>query len=178
MAKGTCPVVDDTEPCGRPARCQGMCTMHYQRWRKLHAPVCIIDGCNLKQAAHGWCGTHYARWRKRGTTDEPPPRHYNQGKIPGNFKGAAVGYDALHDWVRRHKGKPGPTCEQCGHDGSEHRLEWANKSHEYLRDLDDWLPLCCICHRRYDREHDGPTVRERFPEIAGQIARRRERTKR
>lgn len=70
------------------------------------------------------------------------------GIIPVNFTGDNVGYDALHDWVKRHK----PKAECCEHCGKTGYLEWANKSHEYKRDLSDWLALCKKCHIKYDRE--------------------------
>lgn len=69
-------------------------------------------------------------------------------EAPG-WRGDEVSYQHLHRWVRRSKAKP-PTCEHCG---SDEPLEWANKSREYRRDLEDWLALCRLCHRRYD---DGP----------------------
>lgn len=31
------------------------------------------------------------------------------------------------------------------------RYEWANISHFYKRDLSDWIRLCALCHRRYDK---------------------------
>jgi len=71
-----------------------------------------------------------------------------KGKTPPNYKGENVGYDALHDWVNRHKGKANK-CEHCGKDHG--RIEWANKSHEYKRDLNDWLSLCKPCHSTYDK---------------------------
>lgn len=70
---------------------------------------------------------------------------------PPNFKGADVGYHALHDWVSRHRGKA-TTCEYCG---STHYVQWANKTHEYKRELGDWLELCRKCHVRYDRENNA-----------------------
>lgn len=93
-----------------------------------------------------------------------PAGEFKPGQVPHNYKGDQAGYDALHDWVKRHAVDPG-ACEHCGHDGSERRLEWANKSHEYRRDLDDWLRLCSTCHGEYDRGHEG-AMRERFPEHA------------
>lgn len=66
---------------------------------------------------------------------------------PHNFKDNDVGYDALHDWVNRYKGKA-CKCEECGENTG--RIEWANKSHEYKRDLSDWISLCKKCHVRYD----------------------------
>jgi len=31
------------------------------------------------------------------------------------------------------------------------KIHWANKSGEYLRDKDDWIRLCCKCHKKYDK---------------------------
>jgi hypothetical protein len=80
--------------------------------------------------------------------DNPWNKGIKTGLIPVNFKHENVGYDALHDWVKRHKEKA-ICCEHCGHVGY---LEWANKSHEYKRDLNDWIALCKRCHIKYDRE--------------------------
>lgn len=64
------------------------------------------------------------------------------------WKGNDVSYKTLHQWVLRHKGKP-ESCEFCG---STHTMNWANKSHQYLRELDDWLALCKKCHWKYDND--------------------------
>lgn len=67
------------------------------------------------------------------------------------WKGDQVGYRAIHEWIRRERGSP-DQCEHCGIIGSEagKRLVWANKSHEYKRELDDWIRLCYPCHRKHD----------------------------
>jgi hypothetical protein len=70
-----------------------------------------------------------------------------RGERKGNWRGDNVGYAALHDWVRRNRGAP-TCCEHCG--TTEGRIEWANKSKEYRRDLEDWLALCKACHWAYD----------------------------
>lgn len=72
-----------------------------------------------------------------GTTNEKHPL----------WKGDAVSYDGLHKWVKRKLGSP-KECVFCGE--SEKKIEWANIDHSYRRDLDDWLPLCRSCHRKYD----------------------------
>lgn len=72
---------------------------------------------------------------------------WNKG-IPNPLKKENPGYDALHEWVERWKGKP-RECESCG-DRKSRFYDWANKSGEYLRDLDDWLRLCRRCHRQHD----------------------------
>ncbi len=71
----------------------------------------------------------------------------NLGERNPNWIGDNVGYFGLHDWVRFRLGKA-KVCEFCGK--SEGRIEWANKSHEYKRDISDWLELCKKCHIYYD----------------------------
>jgi len=65
-----------------------------------------------------------------------------------DWKGDAVSYAGLHQWVRRLKGRPA-RCQFCGKTGG---LEWANVSGEYKREAGDWMALCVRCHRRYDRD--------------------------
>lgn len=71
------------------------------------------------------------------------------GKQANGWKGGSVSYSGLHYWVRRHRGKP-VICEHCGK--SDKKLQWANKSGKYLRELSDWLSLCISCHRFYDNK--------------------------
>ena len=67
------------------------------------------------------------------------------------WKGDKVSYRALHRWVRKHKGIP-EYCEFCGiFSYSPKSIHWANKSGNYLRDLNDWIALCVPCHRAYDK---------------------------
>lgn len=66
------------------------------------------------------------------------------------WKGEDVGYVGLHNWVRRRLGKP-TKCEFCSKDGlTGKQIHWANKSHLYKRDLEDWIRLCVSCHKKYD----------------------------
>lgn len=67
------------------------------------------------------------------------------------WKGDEVGYVALHEWVRKHLGKP-DKCEWCGKSGLKGcEIHWANRSGKYLRNLDDWLRLCQSCHYKFDK---------------------------
>lgn len=76
------------------------------------------------------------------------------GDLNSNWKGDKVGYQGLHNWVIRWLGKP-TKCEQCKKNGLTGRqIHWANIDHEYRRDLDDWVRLCCSCHKLYDL-HNG-----------------------
>lgn len=82
----------------------------------------------------------------------PNPNHYL-------YKGENASYISLHGWVRRHKGKPS-FCEHCGI--IEGKFQWANKSHEYKRDLGDWISLCIPCHRKHDLDENGNKRRDTY----------------
>lgn len=80
----------------------------------------------------------------------PNPNHYL-------YKGDSACYISLHGWVRRHKGPP-VICEHCG--TTQGKFQWANKSHEYIRELTDWISLCIPCHRKHDLDEDGNKRRD------------------
>lgn len=88
----------------------------------------------------GLRGTHFS-----------PDTEFKMGERVGEanpkWRGDDVGYQALHTWVSRHKTKP-DACEWCNTTGVP--IDWANKSHEYHRDLADWLALCKPCHGKHD----------------------------
>lgn len=68
------------------------------------------------------------------------------------WKGEKVSYGGLHYWVSRKLGKP-TTCEHCGKTGLKGKfIHWANKSHQYKRELSDWIRLCAECHKKYDKK--------------------------
>jgi hypothetical protein len=76
---------------------------------------------------------------------KPREKYLEEGNP--NWKGDEVGYEGLHGWVRKQLGKP-TKCIKCN---SMKNLEWANKSREYKRDVNDWLSLCRSCHAKYDQ---------------------------
>ncbi len=75
-----------------------------------------------------------------------PGHEAPEGSAHPNWKSDDVGYRQLHDWVKANREKTG-RCEHCG---IECNTQWANKSHEYKRDLADWLELCRKCHGEHD----------------------------
>ncbi len=70
------------------------------------------------------------------------------GKSNPNWKGGVDTYGSLHDWVEVRLGKP-RKCEFCS-STNQRFYDWANKSHQYKRDLSDWIRLCRPCHKKYD----------------------------
>ena len=100
---------------------------------------------------------------------------WNKGKKLPQFSGENhpnwkknCGYDAVHHWVKNRLGKA-TKCEFCGIELSEKRIEWANKSYQYLRDTADWFALCSNCHRKYDKNNGWGKALERFPERRGRV---------
>jgi hypothetical protein len=75
-----------------------------------------------------------------------------------NWKGDRVSYMGLHKWVYRHLGRP-VECVNCL---SMKKVQWANKSGEYKRDLNDWIRLCYWCHRKYDKRIGWGKIRAKY----------------
>ena len=65
------------------------------------------------------------------------------------YKGNNATYGSLHKWVKRWKGKPN-RCDVCGAD-DKRMYHWANIDHRYRRILDDYIPMCVSCHRKYNK---------------------------
>ena len=66
------------------------------------------------------------------------------------WKGDKVSYKGIHNWIKRHKPEP-DICEICD---LKKKLDLANISGEYKRDLDDWEYLCRKCHiRKYHSKY-------------------------
>jgi hypothetical protein len=69
------------------------------------------------------------------------------GNLNPAWKGDNVGYVSLHDWIKRRKPKS-MFCEKCGEITS--KLDCANISGEYKRDISDFRWLCRRCHMKED----------------------------
>ncbi len=66
------------------------------------------------------------------------------------WKGDNVGNKSLHNWIRRKLGTP-MICQLCDKEVEKTiQIHWANISHTYKRDLNDWIRLCVPCHKNYD----------------------------
>ena len=96
------------------------------------------------------CGSQrwYGRFDKTLLCGDCYLNNWVKGDKHYAWKGDDVGYDALHSWVSREKGRP-KHCELCG---SSDNVDWANKDHKYKRVLDDFISLCRKCHYHYDND--------------------------
>lgn len=71
------------------------------------------------------------------------PTHYHPvNELNSQWKGDAVTYGALHDWVRRHKSKP-ESCEICH---IKPAYDLACITGIYSRDIKNFAWLCRSCH--------------------------------
>ena len=99
-----------------------------------------------KPWAHKIAKTHTGM--KKPWTSERNKKYRLKGDQIKTWKGDAVGYIAIHNWAHRHIGLK-KCCERCGEGG---KLEMANRSQHYKRELGDWWTLCVTCHRALDAE--------------------------
>lgn len=75
----------------------------------------------------------------------------NSGPNNKSWKGDKVSYRTLHNYIVRHLSKQ-KFCTNCKIETS--RLDCANISGKYLRDLSDWKWLCRKCHMIEDGRMD------------------------
>jgi hypothetical protein len=79
----------------------------------------------------------------------------HEGENNVMWKGDLAGYSSMHKWVRRNKGKA-IKCIFCGKEWNKPKsIHWANKEHNYKRNINDYISLCVYCHRKYDIEHNN-----------------------
>lgn len=87
------------------------------------------------------------KWTKEHLENHRAAFAKRKGSAHWNWKGDNVGYASLHEWMRTNYGAP-TSCENCG---SKMNLEWASKIRGvYTRNRQDWLWLCCSCHKTHD----------------------------
>jgi len=75
---------------------------------------------------------------------------FKAGEESPDWKGVDVSYSRLHKWVVYHRGPANDF--PCDHCGLVQAVDWANITHTYERELDDYMPLCRQCHSDYDAE--------------------------
>lgn len=152
--------------CGRKKYCSKECMYKFRQMPKRGIGSCVLVkenstwfkkgniSWNKGLAGRGICKPNNGsikKGEKRGVNTQ-----FKKGMIPLNWKGDNVGYFSLHRWVQNKKGKAS-ICIQCG---SITNVQWANVSKEYKRDLNDYIALCCKCHRKYDIDTLGAATKK------------------
>lgn len=114
--------------------------------------LCTVDGCSKKHKGRGLCAMHTERIKRLGSLDLPLRKPGwlagKQGAEVPAWKGMEASYTPKHKWLDRHYGHLKKECSRCG--ATNCRIEWANISGKYLREIEDYMPLCVSCHRRMD----------------------------
>lgn len=78
-------------------------------------------------------------------------KHISEGLIKQFNISNELKYQRIHKHIRNTLGKPSK-CENCGTTESK-VFDWANISHKYKYDLNDWIRLCRSCHVKYDKHN-------------------------
>lgn len=108
--------------------------------------------CSKKCAAYSNAVGRVPPSQKGKTAWNKGLKKFNPGELNGVWKGDKVTYRPLHSWVQRSLGTP-YKCEFCKKSNLRSRqYHWANKSHQYKRELSDWIRLCVKCHMEYDKK--------------------------
>lgn len=125
---------------------------------------CKVEGC-AKKPVGNYCSMHYARIYRNGdphTYIHQKDRNLPRGKDNVNWKGDEISYFTAHDRLRRWRG-PASECVHCSSSGP---YQWAYDREKakkrlvedgmpYSPDVNDYIPLCVSCHKRYDLSHVG-----------------------
>lgn len=129
--------------------CSRVCKIAWTKGKHFSPSTEIKRGQHLGREYEFKPG-HISAHVKKGHATNTGRTWFTHDRVVGDknakWKGDAVGLVALHDWIKKQRGKA-TTCEWCG---STRFVQWANKSHEYRREVDDWLELCRKCHHQYD----------------------------
>lgn len=82
---------------------------------------------------------------------QPTEKSKNTGETNGMWKGDKVGITGLHKWVEHQLGRP----DECSSCQRKSKVDLANISQQYKRDLNDWEWLCRKCHMQKDGRIDN-----------------------
>jgi hypothetical protein len=70
------------------------------------------------------------------------------------WKGENISYSTKHKFLKKTFGNPA-RCECCGilgekNKGNKWSIQWAKKTENYTRNIEDYLGLCTKCHSNFD----------------------------
>ena len=121
-----------------------------------------ISEANKGQKA--WNKGMPAPWaRKRMLERNPMKEEVNRERMRKNNPMSHEGevaykrpdYKRIHYWVIKTLGRP-KQCEHCKEIiENPRKINWANISREYKKDVTDWKRLCKKCHCIFDKQQVG-----------------------
>ena len=94
--------------------------------------------------------TIHGHMRRHGIQTRKAAKRNQVGERNHMWKGRDAKYKAFHLRVKTIKGRASDFgCAICGTKDQSHWYDWANLTGKY-DDIDDYLPMCRSCHRKYD----------------------------
>jgi hypothetical protein len=173
-------VMKVTRTCGHPGGCPkphyglGWCQMHYRRLvdtgdvgpaaplPRRPRPSCSLADCGKPHYGQGFCKRHHNRWKRWGDpfrVERGGTGWHGHGPANARWRGADVGYAAVHDRLRRERGRAsGYSCHDCGSPADEwsylggapdERID-SRVKFPFSTDLTFYVPRCRSCHRSAD----------------------------
>jgi len=122
--------------------------VYFHIWKRNGTRFCSQKCGNASRIGTSSWNKGLMGWRKGEKHPWMP-----SGEKHWSYKAENVEYGGLHQWVRKNLGSA-KRCTHCGLDripeGMKRYFQWANRSHLYRRDLNDWMQLCVKCHKAYD----------------------------
>lgn len=119
---------------------------------RIKKTKCCSKKCFAKYQSTIRTGIKFSEGHKKKISESKMGEKHPLWKID------AVSYVTLHDWVRRHKGKP----VECVYCGGKTNISWASISHKAKRDLNDYISLCRRCHFMYDYPNGREKVNNKW----------------
>ncbi len=116
------------------------------RYKKKHQKKCLNCNKLVWSMRCKKCAAIYRGENNPKRTWSKESKNKIKGENNPNWKGMEITYKGIHTWAQRKFKKP-DKCQKCSKNG---RLDWANISGKYKRDIKDWLALCRGCHMKYD----------------------------
>lgn len=115
-------------------------------WNKGLKGVIKPNAGSFKKGQHSSPETEF----KKGHIAIIPKESRLRGSKHPNWKGEAISYSGIHNWIKSQLGKA-DKCESENCDGTSKIFQWSNISGLYKRDLLDWQKLCIKCHHKFDQ---------------------------
>lgn len=89
-------------------------------------------------------------WGKHTSELQKETARKRRGKLHHNWKGEEASKGSKHNWVERRKGKAKEhLCIFC----KKQAKEWCNIDHKYKRKLEDYSPVCRLCHEKFHKSN-------------------------
>lgn len=146
-----------------------LCQTHYHRlWRgkaigtaesqvaRFENEDCIVEGCGGPRRAGPYCYKHHSRVRRHGSPDVVLAPRVVSGEDHAWWTGDDATYDAMHQRVRKARGRAAERVCECGEPARQWSYDRADPDERqsecgpYSLDVEHYVARCVPCHKRFD----------------------------